>query len=103
MGLKQDGEDPSSEFSFGSHSPLHYRLVSGRASTHKLLALEQVAVVGVCCRVSRHETKDFRSQRQDGGVGDGGERAGVEQELRDRRRQEEEVRLSRTGRGGMCG
>lgn len=59
-----------------------------RASTHKLLALEQVAVVGVCCRVSRHETKDFWSQRQDGGVGDGGERAGVEQELRGQRRQE---------------
>lgn len=100
MGLKQDGKDPSSEFSFGSHSGSTInRLISGRSSTHKLLALEEVAVVGVCCRVSRHETKDFRSQRQDGGVGDGGERAGVEQELRDRRRQEEEVRLSWTGRG----
>lgn len=55
-------------------------------------------MVGVCCRVSRHETEDFRSQRQDGGVGDGGERAGVEQELRDQRRKEEEVRLSWTGR-----
>lgn len=72
-----------------------------RASTHKLLALEQVAVVGVCCRVSRHETEDLWSQRQDGGVGDGGERAGVEQELRDQRRQEEEVRPGWAGRG--CG
>lgn len=54
-------------------------------STHKLPALEKVAVVGVCCRVSGHEAEDLWSERQHGGEGDGGQRAGVEQELREGR------------------
>lgn len=58
-------------------------------------------MVGVCCRVSCHETEDFWSERQHSGEGDGGERAGVEQELRDPRQKEDEVRLSWTGR--ECG
>lgn len=50
-------------------------------TAYKLLALEKVAVVGAPCRVSRHEAEDLRSERQHGGEGDGGQRAGVEQEL----------------------
>lgn len=48
--------------------------------------------------MSRHETEDFWGERQHGGEGDGGERAGVEQELRDSRQTEEEVTLGWTGR-----
>lgn len=89
MGLKREGKVPPSGFCFGSSPP---PVDPQRVSTHKLLALEQVAVVGVCRRVARHETEDFRSQRQDGRVGDGGEGAGVEQELRDH---------GAEGRGGL--
>lgn len=55
-------------------------------------------MVGVGGGVPRHETKDFGGERQDRREGDGGERAGVEQELRDeRQKEEEEVELGRTG------
>lgn len=90
MGLKRK-KNPSSEKVFCQLlCQLPPALLAANESTHKLPALEQVAVVGVCRRVLGHETEDFWSERQHGGVGDGGERAGVEQELRDQ--EEEEVR-----------
>lgn len=48
-------------------------------------------MVGVGRRVLSHKAEDFGRQRQDGGEGDGGQMAGVEQELRGRR--EEHVGL----------
>lgn len=51
-------------------------------NTHKLLALEQVAVVHVSRRMLRYKAKDFGGVAQDGTEGDGGERAGVQEELR---------------------
>lgn len=77
--------------------PARPALLTADKSTHKLLALEKVAVVGVCCRVSCHEAEDLRSERQHSREGDGGERAGVEQELGDAH-QKEEVSWSWTGR-----
>lgn len=50
--------------------------------THKLRALEQIAVVRVCCRVLSHKAKDFGRGRQDGTEGDGGQRACVQQKLK---------------------
>lgn len=51
-------------------------------NTHKLLVLEQVAVVGVGCRMLGHKAKDSGWRRQDGAEGDGGQRTGVQQKLR---------------------
>lgn len=42
-------------------------------------------MVGVSHRMLSHKAEDFGRRRQDGGEGDGGQRAGVEQELRGRR------------------
>lgn len=39
-------------------------------------------MVGVSRRVACHEAEDLRGERQHRGEGDGGERAGIEQELR---------------------
>lgn len=44
-------------------------------------------MVGVGRRVLSHKAEDFGRRRQDGGEGDGGQRAGVEQELRGRRKE----------------
>lgn len=63
----------------GSFAALHSRC-SG--TTHKLLALEEITVVRVCCRVFRHKAEDFGCRWQDGTEGDSGQMARVQQKLR---------------------